>query len=91
MKSVAEQIREMGDRLAAIHDEPTNEKLSIGDKEGWAKFNRSMTDLYNEFKQLPLNNESSLRTSLEDPDKKEQLERLLADLLNKVQGYKSPY
>lgn len=66
-------------------------KIALGDKENWAKFNRSMTDLHNEFKQLPLNNESSLRTSLEDPDKKEQLERLLADLLNKVQDYKSPY
>jgi len=91
MKSVAEQIREMGDRLAAIHDEPTNEKLSIGDKEGWAKYDRSVTQLYNEFKQLPLNNESSLRVFLHDPDKKAALERKLEDLLNKVQDHESPY
>ena len=91
MKSVAQEIREMGDRLSALYDEPANEKIALGDKENWAKFNRSMTDLHSQFKQLPLNNESSLRTSLEDPDKKEQLERLLADLLNKVQDYKSPY
>lgn len=91
MKSVAEQIREMGDRLAALYDEPANEKIALGDKENWAKFNRSMTDLHNEFKQLPVGNESDMRTRLEDPDKKEQLERLLAYLLNKVQDYKSPY
>lgn len=94
MKTISEQMREMSDRLTAIQasdNEPTNEKIALGDKENWAKFNRSMTDLHSQFKQLPLNNESSLRTSLEDPDKKAALERLLADLLNKVQDYKSPY
>ena len=68
-----------------------NEKIGLGDKEGWAQNDREMRRLFQDFKSIMPGTEGTMRKILNDPDAKRELEGRLVDLLNKVHDYKSPY